>query len=213
MSTDTRPICEIVDEWIAEHISELPSSFEALHQYPPEYRRRIYGTLSQAVRRQLWIDHLDRVLTRDSGYLSAGQRQLIVDVARDLRAGGLLGDRFASDRELLSERIIAAFDRSRVVDSFTLEGASSVPWDRQAWVVRGHHFFRNAIARANDLSGPLYAQTFDCNCNSDQYCWLIGMTCCDHDDFYPGCEWKVGCGIFGEDTCEGMCVYPEDCTG
>jgi hypothetical protein len=71
---ESKPACVIANEWVANHLTELPQTYSEFVKLPASYRAAMYSHLSVGVRQSLWRSHLEEYLNA-SGGLTDEQRE------------------------------------------------------------------------------------------------------------------------------------------
>jgi hypothetical protein len=214
---DLRPTCKRADEWIRNHQSSLPSSYDDFVSFPLSWRRRIYSRLNASEKATLWREHLRRASSSGSA-LTPVQRETINELIPLLQA-----EKFGPGKPHIvsSEQLLAVFpDRDQRLELFVNLGGSHSrvsfgPGGRATLEEASRHWVAAHPGLHPWIVGrPAVVQAFagDCVCRVESE----SMFSCPHavpictkpsdtDGNYDCNETEDGCGIFGNDPCDGLC--------
>jgi hypothetical protein len=194
---DARPVCARSKDWVAQHVSSLPSTLEQLRAYPAAYRKTILGTMTSDARAALWRQHLEQW----SHAPTPAQREVIARAIAFITPAVI-----ASPETNRSEAIeIAKAGRQAFGDAVAKEifevigGTESRPLGSLAALrIYIGDSLRNAFTlKASSNFCLAHCSSFDNWCRSPYHCVWIDEQWCDHTEF--------GCGSFGLFPCDGTC--------
>ncbi len=202
---DSRPVSVRAKDWVVAHSSSLPSTIEAIQQYPIAYRRAIFSALTPAVRSALWRQQLTHFL--QTAMLTVEQRAFVekfiqlADEKAYSQVSATTGPLTNVCRDIA--RLFPEEQRSvfGVLGSTTdvNEGLIS----EAGWIRLTERFRQSYIVQAAGKS--VGRQVPWCTCNVGPYncsCGSCGVpqAGCDTTDWGCGCGWLY--------QCNGQCIAP-----
>jgi hypothetical protein len=169
--------------WAEANKNALPQEYDAIAEYPVQYRHAIYAQLPVAGKQRFWLTHLSRYRAANTG-LSARQSQVIADVEAVVRRPGTFEGRLAEDEgKRLTEAVKAAFGPAAAGALVATLGPESGP----------------ESGRESDQAAAAPTAITVCVCSDvSDYC-SIGL--CRRST----CLRVPGCGFLGLYTCDGFC--------
>jgi hypothetical protein len=171
--------CATIQQWVAEHAHELPSTYSELTRYPQDYRRAIFDKLSPEAKSALWREHFAQ-------YLAAHPHLTKEQVAFIQRAEALAtAALFARSGEDLS--VTAALEQLR------RDGALLFPKEELLQLLA-------SLGPPETGSGPAPAVACDCS-RASAWCWVGSCT-----TQWSCTSSPRGCGTFYQYPCTGLCV-------
>lgn len=199
---DTRKVCEIVDEWVLQHKSALPASYESISAFPIAYRRGILRELANDARAAVWRQHFDRIAPQLN--LDSRQRDALRAVYESLPE--LVGDsaKAALLRSMVDDAFHPAQDAKFAL--FYQLGPQHSRWTTDtAWLLLKQELVEFSALHAEP----------SCNCHGVNVacCGIPGMgyglPCAEG---LSGCRFSAtGCGFLWLLSCDGMCELSGVC--
>lgn len=189
--------CIAANAWAEEHADNLPTSFEAITEYPIEYRRAIFSRLTPDQKANVWIKKLREVLNNVD--LNRAQHRLLEHVIEKINP-----DIFDKNKE---KYLIVADNTLKNVFGETLAGnifskLSSMQELKESQA-KSIVYGMSSITQTN--GGVSASSVADCGCSSSSdYCGVTvdcstgGAWTCEESDW--------GCGTLWSYSCDGRCT-------
>jgi hypothetical protein len=177
MSADS---CIQVRAWIERNQDSLPSTYETIARFPPQYRKAIVVAQSPAIQSRLWRTHLERYIAEHPALTA--EQSAVLELAVELATPALFAMSEESFTKIAGSRSLAELGR-RATSAFGAGEARAV---------------LEEIGR--EESATAYRPFCQCSTLSD-YC--VGSRC--RFGLIP-CIWTgAGCGTFLRFSCNGIC--------
>lgn len=213
-ASDTRPICEITEEWISAHVEDLPTTYDGIVAFPVEYRKGLMGRLLNSQKVEVWATQLERAAVNEKD-LTDVQRRWLTERAKRFRSEGMPNPDGPNETQQIAQVFHNRLDLIRLTQEIGPSSSSLSTDLRALWLTMVQATRRTFVAEAHD-GGP----TCDC-ATVDDWCPIWNG---ERDDYYSWCEdghnaWLSGdcldpywwgCGTWQIYYCDGQCAECEE---
>jgi hypothetical protein len=200
---DTRPVRVKAHAWVLANGRTLPTTLEALSEYPVEYRREAFQAFAPAQQSAVMREHLAQFVASET--LTQQQRAIVARLAEIITPEAYADSgRKAAQAQVkkICQDIQKSFDRRQQALLSTLGPLTP---SESRWV----KFARTAkafVGVSTAFAEPTPRARGSCDCHVETTCSGCALGGGNCGGPYPECDSTVGCGCVWINPCDGNCV-------